>query len=138
MAASCALFSGFSRFLTVPAGSLAKAWSVGANTVNGPGPSRVAVSPAALIAAVNVLNWPAATAVLTMSLSAVRAKVLPAAKLTPTRAAAAILATRDFIARSPRQVSREPAPGPLDRDCRVRPKPRGIEVGENQFSHKDI
>ena len=37
MATSLSLFSGFSRSSTVPAGSLAKASSVGAKTVNGPG-----------------------------------------------------------------------------------------------------
>ena len=36
MAVSLSLFSGFSRLSTVPAGSLAKASSVGAKTVNGP------------------------------------------------------------------------------------------------------
>ena len=46
--------------------------------------------PAALIAAANVLNWPAATAVSMMFLPEVAAKPLPAANAPPTMAAAAI------------------------------------------------
>jgi hypothetical protein len=57
-----ALFSGISRLSTVPAGSLAKAASVGAKTVNGPAPFRVSLNPAALMAATNVLNCPALVA----------------------------------------------------------------------------
>jgi hypothetical protein len=57
----------FRRASTVPAGSLAKASSVGANTVNGPAPFSVGTSPAAVTAAASVLNEPAATAVSTMS-----------------------------------------------------------------------
>jgi hypothetical protein len=64
---SLALFSGLSSDSTVPAGSLAKAASVGANTVNGPGPLRVSTRPAALSAVARVLKLPAATAVSTMS-----------------------------------------------------------------------
>ena len=45
---SLALFSGFKRLSTVPAGSLAKAASVGANTVNGPGPFSVSTRPGRL------------------------------------------------------------------------------------------
>ena len=51
----------------MPAGSLANAASVGANTVNGPLPFSVSTSPAACSAAARVLNDPAATAVSTMS-----------------------------------------------------------------------
>jgi len=51
----------------VPAGSLAKASSVGAKTVKGPGPFNVSTRSAALRAAARVLNEPAATAVSTMS-----------------------------------------------------------------------
>ncbi len=51
---------------TVPAGSLAKAASVGANTVNGPGPCSVSASPAAFTAATSVLKLPASTATCTM------------------------------------------------------------------------
>src|SRR3954465_3350687 len=68
IAVSFSLFSGFSSVSTVPAGSLAKASSVGAKTVNGPGPLSVSTSPAACRAAASVLNDPAATAVSTMSL----------------------------------------------------------------------
>ena len=67
MAASLALFSGLSRSSRVPAGSLANAASVGANTVNGPLPFKVSTSPAACSAVARVLNDPAATAVSTMS-----------------------------------------------------------------------
>src|SRR5690606_8603159 len=54
-------------FSTVPAGSFANAASVGANTVNGPGPLSVSTRPAASSDAARVLNWPAATAVWTIS-----------------------------------------------------------------------
>ena len=50
-----ALFSGFSRFSTVPAGSLAKAALVGANTVNGPVLFNVSTRPAAFTAATSVV-----------------------------------------------------------------------------------
>src|ERR1700741_901569 len=49
------LFSGFTRLSTVPAGSLPKAALVGANTVNGPLPSRVSTRPAAFTAATSVV-----------------------------------------------------------------------------------
>ena len=68
MAISFALFSGFSRSSTVPAGSLAKASSVGAKTVNGPLPLSVSTRPAALQRGGQGLEGPAATAVSTMSL----------------------------------------------------------------------
>jgi hypothetical protein len=48
---------------------LAKASSVGAKTVNGPLPLSVSTRPAACSAVARVLNWPAATAVSTMSLA---------------------------------------------------------------------
>ncbi len=51
----------------MPSGNLANASSVGANTVNGPSPLRVSIRPAASSAAASVENWPAATAVSTMS-----------------------------------------------------------------------
>jgi hypothetical protein len=57
----------FKRLSTVPGGSLAKASSVGAKTVNGPGPFRVVTRFAAPKAAANVLNEPAPTAVSTIS-----------------------------------------------------------------------
>jgi len=63
------LFSGFNKDSIVPAGNLAKASSVGANTVNGPSPFNVSTKSAAFTAATNVLNDPAATAVSTMSFS---------------------------------------------------------------------
>jgi hypothetical protein len=47
-------------------GSLANAASSGANTVNGPGPFKVASRPVAESAEASVPNWPAATAVSTM------------------------------------------------------------------------
>src|SRR5271166_5911172 len=65
-ATSFSLFSGLSRFSTVPAGSLAKASSVGAKTVKGPLPFKVSTSPAAFTAATRVLNCPAAAATPTM------------------------------------------------------------------------
>src|SRR5208282_5926217 len=49
------LFSGFNKVSTVPAGSLAKASLVGANTVKGPGPDSVSTRPAALTAATRVV-----------------------------------------------------------------------------------
>src|SRR4029077_15822028 len=52
---SCALFSGLSKVSTVPAGSLAKASLVGANTVNGPVPDSVSTRPAAFTAATSVV-----------------------------------------------------------------------------------
>lgn len=64
---SLALFSGFNKSSTVPLGSLAKASSVGANTVKGPGPFNVSTKPAAPRAAAKVEKDPAATAVSTMS-----------------------------------------------------------------------
>src|SRR3954447_10081344 len=86
-----ALFSGFSRLSSVPAGRAAKAASVGAKTVNGPGPLSVSTRPAAWTALTNVPNWPAATAVSTTSLVAAWAEpaVMPAARA----AAVAILFT---------------------------------------------
>src|SRR4029077_13701118 len=48
-------FSGLSRVSTVPAGSLANAALVGANTVNGPGPDSVSTRPAAFTAATSVV-----------------------------------------------------------------------------------
>jgi len=79
MAVRLALFSGFSNSSRVPAGNLANASSVGADTVNGPLPLRVCTSPAACNAAAKVLKLPAETAVSTMSFA-----------LVPGRAAAAI------------------------------------------------
>src|SRR5215213_5899979 len=67
---SCALFSGLSRFSTVPAGSFLKASSVGAKTVNGPGPLRVSTRPAAFTAATRVVKLPFDAAVSTMSAAA--------------------------------------------------------------------
>src|SRR5271157_2795576 len=67
MAISLSLFSGLRRLSTVPSGSLAKASSVGARTVNGPWPLSVSTRSAALTAATRVLNEPAPTAVSTMS-----------------------------------------------------------------------
>src|SRR5262249_11364403 len=52
---SCALFSGFSRVSTVPAGSLLNAALVGANTVKGPSPDNVSTRPAAFTAATSVV-----------------------------------------------------------------------------------
>ena len=56
MRCSFALFSGLSSDSTVPAGSLANAASVGANTVNGPAPFSVSTSPAAVSALASVLE----------------------------------------------------------------------------------
>ena len=89
-----ALFSGFSSSSSVPAGSLANASSVGANTVNGPAPLSVSTSPAACSAFASVVNEPAPTAVSTMSFS-------PSARATPavaTSPSTATVATIDFIA----------------------------------------
>ena len=60
MAVSFALSSRSAS--TVPAGSLANAASVGANTVNGPLPESVSTRPAAFTAATRVLKLPASTA----------------------------------------------------------------------------
>ena len=49
------LFSGLSSVSTVPAGSLANASLVGANTVNGPLPDSVSTRPAAFTAATSVV-----------------------------------------------------------------------------------
>src|SRR4249919_3649831 len=54
---------------SVPAGSAAKAASVGAKTVKGPLPWSVSTRPAALTAVSRVLNEPASVAVSTMSLA---------------------------------------------------------------------
>src|SRR5688500_4568556 len=67
MRCSFALFSGLSRFSTVPAGRAANAWSVGAKTVNGPAPFSVVTRYAAWRAFASVGNDPAATAVSTAS-----------------------------------------------------------------------
>ena len=53
----------------MPAGSAAKAASVGANTVKGPLPWSVSTRPAAWTAVSRVLNEPASVAVWTMSLA---------------------------------------------------------------------
>jgi hypothetical protein len=66
---SLALFAGLKRLSTGALGSLAKASSVGANTVNGPALCSVSASPAALMAATNVLNCPAPAAIWTMFFS---------------------------------------------------------------------
>ncbi len=63
---SIALFSGFNRFSTVPAGSMANAALVGAKTVNGPGPFSVSTNPAALTAATRVVWSVEFTALATM------------------------------------------------------------------------
>src|SRR5512147_2026468 len=68
MSVSFCLFSGLSKVSMVPAGSLAKASSVGAKTVNGPAPLRVSTNPAACTAATKVLKRPSATAVSTISI----------------------------------------------------------------------
>lgn len=52
---------------TVPAGSFAKASSVGAKTVKRPALFKVSTKPATVTAAVEVLNEPAAIAVSTIS-----------------------------------------------------------------------
>jgi len=54
---SCSIwiFSGLSSISTVPAGSLANAASVGANTVNGPSDERVSTSPASATAVTSVV-----------------------------------------------------------------------------------
>src|SRR6478735_2184077 len=63
-----------SRPSRVPAGSAAKAASVGANTVKGPLPCSVSTSPAAVAAVRRVLKEPASVAVWTMSLAMVAAE----------------------------------------------------------------
>src|SRR5471030_1488851 len=55
MLVSVALFSGFTRLATVPAGNLPKAASVVADTVNDPLLCRVSTRPAALTAATSVV-----------------------------------------------------------------------------------
>src|SRR4249920_3816672 len=54
MDASCCLFSGFDSVSSVPAGSLANASFVGANTVKGPVPDNVSARPAAFTPATKV------------------------------------------------------------------------------------
>ncbi len=83
----------------MPAGSFANAASVGAKTVNGPGPLRVSTRPAALTAVTSVLNWPAPTAVSTMSWAAYAA--WPA---TSAAAAAANLSVRNGFTCDPLSV----------------------------------
>ena len=63
----------------MPAGSAAKAASVGANTVKGPLPWSVSTRPAALTAVRRVLNEPASVAVWTMSLAMAAAEAEGAA-----------------------------------------------------------
>ncbi len=53
----------------VPGGNLAKASSVGANTVNGPGPSSGTTRSPAVSAVTKILNRPSLVAVSTMSAS---------------------------------------------------------------------
>jgi hypothetical protein len=57
----------FIRSSTEPSGSNEKALSSGAKIVNGPAPFSVSTNPAALIASINVLKPPAATAISTIS-----------------------------------------------------------------------
>ena len=57
----------FNKLSTVPAGSLEKASSVGAKTVNGPAPLSVPTRFVAVSAAAKVLKFPAALAVSMMS-----------------------------------------------------------------------
>src|SRR5262249_54349529 len=64
---SC-LFSGLSSVATVPSGNLPNASLVGANTVNGPGLSRVCTRPAAFTAATSVVWSLELTAFCTMFL----------------------------------------------------------------------
>jgi hypothetical protein len=55
------------KVVIVPGGNLAKASSVGANTVNGPGLFNVSTNPAAETAATKVLNASLLTAISTIS-----------------------------------------------------------------------
>jgi hypothetical protein len=55
-----------SSAVTVPSGSFANAASVGAKTVNGPGPDSVSTRPAAFTAVTSVLKLPASAATCTM------------------------------------------------------------------------
>ncbi len=66
MLVSWPLFSGWSSVSTVPAGNAAKASSVGAKTVYGPGAASVSTSPAAFTAATSVSCIPVPIAVSTM------------------------------------------------------------------------
>ena len=61
--------SGLSQSARAPGGNLVKASSVGANTVNGPGPLSVETRSPAVKAVTNVLNRPSLTAVWTISAS---------------------------------------------------------------------
>ena len=88
---SFCLLSGLSRLSRVPAGSAAKAASVGASRVNGPTPLRVSASPAASIAATSFVKCPVWLAVATMSISPAGASLAPAAAaLCPSAGAPAI------------------------------------------------
>ena len=64
---SNALFSGLSKLLRVPGGNLAKAASVGAKTVNGPGLFNVGTRSPACRAITKILKLPFAIAVSTIS-----------------------------------------------------------------------
>jgi len=88
----------------VPAGSLAKAASVGANTVNGPLPFSVSTRPAALSAAARVPKLPAATAVSTMSLVALDLSPSPLASAAGPASQVAV--ARAKTARTERELGR--------------------------------
>src|SRR5271165_3753355 len=87
-ATSFSLFSGLSRFSTVPAGSLAKASSVGAKTVKGPLPFKVSTSPAAFTAATRVLNCPAPAATPKMVFCSAAERLLMVTNTSAAKAAA--------------------------------------------------
>ena len=102
--ASCALFSGFSRVSTVPAGSFSNAALVGAKTVNGPAPSSVSTRPAACTAATRVVWSLELTAFSTMFLvgyigapPTIGVAAWPARALTAKAAPIAIAAIVRFI-----------------------------------------
>jgi hypothetical protein len=67
ISASFHLFSGLTNSSRMPAGSLSKAASVGAKSVNGPGSLSVGIRSAAVRARISVVNCPLAMAVSTIS-----------------------------------------------------------------------
>ena len=61
------MFSGYSKNSTIPSGNLAKASSVGVNTVSGPSPFKASTNPVTFAAAIKVLKLPALDAKSTIS-----------------------------------------------------------------------
>jgi hypothetical protein len=83
----------------MPAGNAANASSVGAKTVNGPGPLKVSPNPAAVTAATNVPKFPADDATSTMLLTAtssVTSSVASLASLEQADRVSAVIAANEI------------------------------------------